>query len=99
MTTAAAFPKGSFRRVCNICKQRYTAAHAFYHLLCPACGDFNHAKRMNRCDLSGFVALLTGGRVRIGYQIALRLLRCGATVHVTSRFPSDVSAPVPLPFH
>ena len=37
------------------------------------------------------VALLTGGRVRIGYQIALRLLRAGAECHVTSRFPQDAA--------
>jgi NAD(P)-dependent dehydrogenase (short-subunit alcohol dehydrogenase family) len=42
-------------------------------------------------DLSGSIALLTGGRVRIGYQIALRLLRCGAECHVTSRFVSDAA--------
>ena len=37
------------------------------------------------------MALLTGGRVRIGYQIALRLLRCGAECHITSRFVADAA--------
>ena len=39
------------------------------------CGDFNFAKRTELADLSGRVALLTGGRVKIGYQAGLKLLR------------------------
>jgi NAD(P)-dependent dehydrogenase (short-subunit alcohol dehydrogenase family) len=35
------------------------------------------------------VALLTGGRVKIGYQAGLKLLRAGARVIVTTRFPND----------
>src|SRR4030095_12599873 len=43
-------------------------------------------------DLSGRVALLTGGRVKIGYQAGLKLLRAGAQLIVTTRFPSDSAA-------
>jgi NAD(P)-dependent dehydrogenase (short-subunit alcohol dehydrogenase family) len=32
---------------------------------------------------------LTGGRVKIGYQVGLKLLRAGADVVVTTRFPCD----------
>jgi NAD(P)-dependent dehydrogenase (short-subunit alcohol dehydrogenase family) len=35
------------------------------------------------------VALLTGGRVKIGYQAGLKLLRAGANLIVTTRFPRD----------
>ena len=35
---------------------------------------------------------MTGGRVKIGYFAALKLLRAGATVTVTSRFPRDAAA-------
>lgn len=35
----------------------------------------------------GRIALVVGGRTKIGYQTALRLLRAGAKVMVTSRFP------------
>jgi NAD(P)-dependent dehydrogenase (short-subunit alcohol dehydrogenase family) len=35
------------------------------------------------------VALLTGGRVKIGYQAGLKLLRSGAHLIVTTRFPRD----------
>ena len=40
-------------------------------------------------DLSGRRALLTGGRVKIGFQLALMMLRDGADLLVTSRFPHD----------
>ncbi len=35
------------------------------------------------------MALLTGGRVKIGYQAGLKLLRAGAHLIVTTRFPRD----------
>ena len=67
----------------------FTAVHHFYDRLCPACGDFNFHKRTELADLRGRVALLTGGRVKIGYQAGLKLLRCGAHLIVTTRFPRD----------
>ncbi len=74
---------------CYVCKQKYTVIHHFYDQLCPACGDLNHAKRTETADLSGRVALLTGGRVKIGYQAGIKLLRAGAALIVTTRFPRD----------
>ena len=38
-------------------------------------------------DLKGRTALVTGGRVKIGHETVLRLLRDGAKVLVTTRFP------------
>ena len=32
---------------------------------------------------------MTGARVKIGFRVALKLLRAGATVVATSRFPAD----------
>ena len=49
----------------------------------------NFAKRTELAELHGRVALLTGGRVKIGYQAGLKLLRCGAHLIVTTRFPRD----------
>jgi NAD(P)-dependent dehydrogenase (short-subunit alcohol dehydrogenase family) len=46
-------------------------------------------KRTELADLRGRVALLTGGRVKIGYQAGLKLLRAGAGLIVTTRFPRD----------
>ena len=39
----------------------------------------------------GKVALVTGARVKIGYQAALKLLRAGAQVVATTRFPHDAA--------
>jgi NAD(P)-dependent dehydrogenase (short-subunit alcohol dehydrogenase family) len=74
---------------CYVCKQKYTAVHHFYDQLCPPCAGFNFAKRTELADLKGRVALLTGGRVKIGYQAGIKLLRAGAHVIVTTRFPRD----------
>ena len=74
---------------CYICKQDYSTIHHFYDQLCPACADLNWRKRTESADLSGRVALLTGGRVKIGYQAGIKLLRCGAHLIVTTRFPRD----------
>jgi NAD(P)-dependent dehydrogenase (short-subunit alcohol dehydrogenase family) len=57
--------------------------------MCPACAEFNLAKRTELADLRGRVALMTGGRVKIGYQAGLKLLRSGAHLIVTTRFPRD----------
>ena len=77
---------------CYVCKQHYVQVHHFYDQLCPTCADFNFAKRTELADLHGRVALLTGGRVKIGYQAGLKLLRCGARLIVTTRFPRDSAA-------
>ncbi len=77
---------------CYVCKQDFSAIHHFYDQLCPACGEFNFAKRTETTDLRGRVALLTGGRVKIGYQAGIKLLRAGARLIVTTRFPRDSAA-------
>jgi len=77
---------------CYICKQKYTLLHHFYDQMCPPCAAFNFAKRTELADLNGRVALLTGGRVKIGYQAGLKLLRAGANLIVTTRFPRDSAA-------
>jgi NAD(P)-dependent dehydrogenase (short-subunit alcohol dehydrogenase family) len=74
---------------CYVCKRDYTQLHHFYDQLCPACAELNFRKRTESADLSGRVALLTGGRVKIGYQAGLKLLRAGASLIVTTRFPRD----------
>ncbi|MEO8159922.1 MAG: SDR family oxidoreductase, partial [Arenimonas sp.] len=51
--------------------------------------EFNFGKRTETADLRGRVALLTGGRVKIGYQAGLKLLRAGCELIVTTRFPRD----------
>ncbi len=72
---------------CYVCKQDFRELHFFYHLLCPKCAAFHYQMRVQRADLTGRTALVTGGRVKIGHQTVLRLLRDGARVMVTTRFP------------
>src|SRR6476646_1716467 len=74
---------------CYVCKEHFTSVHHFYDQLCPTCARINFAKRTELADLRGRVALLTGGRVKIGYQAGLKLLRAGAQLIVTTRFPRD----------
>ena len=98
-TTPNVFPPEGFRsgetretldpQACYICKTKYSTIHHFYDQLCPACAELNFRKRTELADLRGRVALITGGRVKIGYQAGLKLLRSGAHLIVTTRFPRD----------
>jgi NAD(P)-dependent dehydrogenase (short-subunit alcohol dehydrogenase family) len=85
-------PRTTNDRICYVCKQPYSDIHHFYDQLCPGCAGENFAARTELADLSGRVALLTGGRVKIGYQASLILLRCGARLIVTTRFPRNAAA-------
>jgi NAD(P)-dependent dehydrogenase (short-subunit alcohol dehydrogenase family) len=78
-------------RNCYICKNDFRTLHTFYDSLCPECSDFNWLKREQTADLTGRYALLTGGRVKIGYHVGLKLLRAGAHLIVTTRFPRDAA--------
>ncbi|MDB4973341.1 MAG: L-fuco-beta-pyranose dehydrogenase [Myxococcaceae bacterium] len=79
-------------RSCYVCKRRFRSLHFFYDSMCASCGDLNYQKRQQTADLTGKVALITGSRVKIGYQAAIMLLRAGARVIVTTRFPRDAAA-------
>jgi NAD(P)-dependent dehydrogenase (short-subunit alcohol dehydrogenase family) len=76
-------------RNCYVCKTVYTKLHHFYDAMCTECGDLNYRKRFQTTDLEGQVAVITGSRLKIGYHITLMLLRSGATVVATTRFPAD----------
>ena len=85
-------PELGVPRKCYVCKVPYRRVHHFYDQLCPRCGDENHARRAATADLRGRVALVTGARVKIGYQAALLLLRCGCRLVCLTRFPRDAAA-------
>lgn len=76
---------------CYICKRDYSVLHPFYDQLCSPCAELNFFKRTELADLAGRVALLSGGRVKIGYQTGIKLLRSGAQLIVTTRFPRDAA--------
>jgi NAD(P)-dependent dehydrogenase (short-subunit alcohol dehydrogenase family) len=76
-------------RNCYICKEEFIELHHFYDTLCKKCGDLNYKKRFQTASLHGQVSLITGSRVKIGYQATLMMLRAGATVIATTRFPVD----------
>ena len=78
-------------RSCYCCHQAYKQVHFFYDQMCPSCGELNYRKRTPEGDLSGRVALVTGARLKIGYQAAIMLLRAGCRVIVTTRFPRDAA--------
>ncbi len=85
-------PELSEPRKCYVCKAPYRRLHPFYDQLCRACGDESFARRSATADLRGRVALVTGARVKIGYQAALMLLRAGCSVVACTRFPRDAAA-------
>ena len=78
-------------RDCYVCKQPYRKLHFFYDAMCPPCAELNYAKRFQTASLEGRTALITGARIKIGYQSALMMLRAGARVLVTTRFPRDAA--------
>jgi NAD(P)-dependent dehydrogenase (short-subunit alcohol dehydrogenase family) len=78
-------------RLCYVCKTHYSELHFFYDQMCPPCAELNYRKREQTADMRGRLALVTGARVKIGYQAAVMLLRAGAEVIVATRFPRDAA--------
>ena len=75
---------------CYMCNQRFlpaTDGGKSTSPVCPSCAELNRTKREQTADLRGKLALVTGGRIKIGFHTALKLLRAGARVIVTTRFP------------
>lgn len=79
-------------RNCYVCKEEYRRLHFFYDSMCASCAELNYAKRFQTASLEGRTALITGARIKIGFQAALMMLRAGARVLVTTRFPRDAAA-------
>jgi NAD(P)-dependent dehydrogenase (short-subunit alcohol dehydrogenase family) len=76
-------------RNCYVCKAEFTQLHRFYDAMCSECAKFNYQKRFQTASLANQVALITGSRLKIGYQATLMMLRAGARVIATTRFPRD----------
>ncbi|MES2854731.1 MAG: SDR family oxidoreductase, partial [Bdellovibrionota bacterium] len=76
-------------RNCYVCKAEFVKLHHFYDSMCPSCADFNYQKRFQTTNLEGQIAIITGSRLKIGYHATLMMLRSGAKVIATTRFPVD----------
>lgn len=72
-------------RKCLICHQRNIEEYG----ICDACKEMNRRHASIHVNLKGYTAVVTGGRIKIGYATALRLLRDGAKVLVITRYPYD----------
>lgn len=72
-------------RICLICRRR----NIDHYGICPDCAELNRKIRETYCDLSGKFAAVTGGRIKIGYAVCLRLLRQGASVIAVTRYPKS----------
>ncbi|KAH7066805.1 dehydrogenase [Paraphoma chrysanthemicola] len=85
------------KRLCYICRTVIATPNPAQPSLCIPCNAFNHSSSSlstpSKLSISPtFVALVTGARVNLGYHTALRLLRCGARVIATTRYPRDAIA-------
>jgi hypothetical protein len=81
----------SSAKSCYVCKSPFVECHAHYDQLCPRCAERNFLRRTQSADLTGQRALVTGGRIKIGHEVALKLLDAGCTVFATTRFPRDAA--------
>ena len=70
-------------RICLICRRRNMEEYG----ICPECKARNEQMRGFTCDMTGRTALVTGGRIKIGYAVCMRLLRQGARVIAVTRYP------------
>lgn len=75
---------------CYICKGFYDPDIIvdWYNCMCWNCALLNYDNRNINIDIKDQVAVVTGIRANIGYCVALKLLRSGAKVIGTSRFPN-----------
>lgn len=84
------------QRKCYIYFFQCSEPHDHYPTLCKPCGDFDNAESnlslLGSLNPSGKTAVVTGGRVNLGFTTALRLHRCGVRVIVSSRYPQDAEA-------
>ncbi|KAJ4392801.1 hypothetical protein N0V91_011251 [Didymella pomorum] len=87
-------PTVPWKRLCYICRLSLTATYSTQPAMYMPCGSFNLASsRISEPSTltlpATFNALVTGARINLGYHTTLRLLRCGARVLATTRYPRD----------
>jgi NAD(P)-dependent dehydrogenase (short-subunit alcohol dehydrogenase family) len=87
----AVVPPSTDRR-CYVCQTAYPPHDGAYPALCPGCAADQMGRRNRRTDLRGRTAVVTGARIKIGFETALKFLRDGAAVVATTRFPVDAAS-------
>jgi len=92
-------------KFCYICHKPISGEQRKNKWFCPGCESYNSQKRDELCESLNLqkkdglwapssdrrYALVTGGRIKIGYETCLKLLRSGAFVILTTRFPVDAA--------
>ena len=75
---------------CYICKKYYNNNIYIesYEYLCIECANENYINKNLKVNLLNNTFLVTGGRVKLGYSVTLKLLRFGANVIITTRYPN-----------
>jgi NAD(P)-dependent dehydrogenase (short-subunit alcohol dehydrogenase family) len=75
---------------CYQCKKYYNSQIHIegYEFLCIECANENYLNKNLKVNLHNQTYLITGGRVKLGYASALKLLRFGAKVIITTRYPN-----------
>lgn len=72
---------------CYGCSNKSKKNHKNYVFSCQECGSYFKENRNIKRDLSEYTFLVIGARTKLGHQIVIKLLKSGATVIGTSRFP------------
>ncbi|KAF7719168.1 Uncharacterized protein PECH_001807 [Penicillium ucsense] len=84
-------------RRCYVCRQKCSIlnVHNLYPSLCSPCGGLQPGvfTDISAGQVGSYrkTAPVTGGRINLGYHTALRLLGCGASVMMSSRYPADAA--------
>ncbi|MCB9652536.1 MAG: SDR family oxidoreductase [Deltaproteobacteria bacterium] len=71
---------------CYVCRKRAAIVEAF---LCASCHALSEMKRTFSAPLAGAAVFITGGRIKVGFESVLKLLRANARVALTTRFPAN----------
>lgn len=80
--------KNNFQK-CYECKKIWDGySLPDYKFHCLQCGIKNYKWREEKANLNGLTIFITGIRVKIGFTTTLRLLRSGAKVIGTTRYPN-----------
>jgi NAD(P)-dependent dehydrogenase (short-subunit alcohol dehydrogenase family) len=74
---------------CYGCNNKVKVLHPVYNFSCVPCGVLFQKNRYMQRDLTDRVGLVIGARTKLGHQILLKLVRSGAKVIGTTRYPKQ----------